>query len=319
MMKLNHIKYMVSCKLPYGVRKIISRFAEGCRKQRGRSLGAKLEDIRNLLIYNHPVSQVPPATGKLRLLQDGNTVLLALFARKCRENGLRYWLDYGTLLGAVRHRGFIPWDDDLDASMMRPEYDRLLELLPVLFPQEEGFTWKKHAFLQIGYEGTPLNVDIYPYHFYSESVADAEQHDKLNRLLGEFKKGVVLVDGRMNLTDEEVQQKIRREILEGKEPAAEEDRPGIFLSPAITFTKNTHLSYETFFPLGTMDFEGLKFFVPNHARQYLQFFYGDYLSYPERIQLKHSSVKRMMEHVPFEAAVNRFIDVYGKKIDTSHS
>lgn len=149
---------MVLCNLPYRLRKIAGRVAKKCRRRRDRSLDAKLEDIRNLLIYNHPISSVPPATGKLRLLQDGNTVLLALFARKCRENGLRYWLDYGTLLGAVRHRGFIPWDDDLDVSMMRPEFDRLLELLPVLFPREEGFTWNRHAFLQIGYEGTPSTL-----------------------------------------------------------------------------------------------------------------------------------------------------------------
>lgn len=123
----------------------------------------------------------------------------------------------------------------------------------------------------------------------------------------------------MNMTDEEVQQKIHREILKGKEPAAEEKTPGIFLSPAITFTKNVHLPYETFFPLGTMEFEGFNLSVPNHARQYLQFFYGDYLSYPDRIQLKHPSVKHMMEHVPFETAVNRFIDLYGKQTDTPHS
>lgn len=316
-MNLGRIKYTILCNIPSYGRKIVSRFANSFRKRRNDSLASKLEDLRQLLIYNHPVFQVPPATGKLRLLQDGNTVLLALFARKCRENGLRYWLDYGTLLGAVRHRGFIPWDDDLDASMMRDEYDRLLELLPVLFPQEEGFTWKRHAFLQIGYEGTPLNIDVYPYHFYSESLVSPEQHGLLDRKLSAFKKGMVLADGRMNMTDEQVQQKIRREILEGKEPAAEKDAPGIFLSPAITFTKNTHLPYEMFFPLGAMQFEGVEFSVPNHARQYLQFFYGDYLTYPDRIQFKHPSVKYMIEHVPFEAAVNRFIDVYGKQIDVS--
>lgn len=274
-----------------------------------------MEDIRNILIYNHPVSLVPPAEGKLRLLQDGNTVLLALFARKCGENGLRYWLDYGTLLGAVRHKGFIPWDDDLDVSMMRPEYERLLELLPDLFPREEGFTWKQHAFLQIGYEGTPLNIDVYPYHFYSESLDSQARHDRLDGLLTEFKKGVVLVDGRMNMSDWEIQQKIHMEVLEGKEPGAETDHPGVFLSPAITFTKNSHLSYETFFPLGTMVFEGVKLSVPNYARQYLQFFYGDYMSYPDRVRFQHPSVKHMIEHVPFETAVNRFIDVYGKRID----
>ena len=190
---LGRMKYMVLCNLPYRLREIAGRIAKKCRRRKDRSLEAKLEDIRNLLIYNHPISSVPPATGKLRLLQDGNTVLLALFARKCRENGLRYWLDYGTLLGAVRHRGFIPWDDDLDVSMMRPEFDRLLELLPVLFPREEGFTWNRHAFLQIGYEGTPLNLDVYPYHFYAESLSSPEQHGKLDRLLSGFKKDVVLV------------------------------------------------------------------------------------------------------------------------------
>lgn len=319
MMNFSRVKYMVACTLPGYLRGMIRRIAHFYRGKKDRSVTAQLEDIRNILIYNHPVSQVPRAVGKLRLLQDGNTVLLALFARKCRENGLRYWLDYGTLLGAVRHRGFIPWDDDLDASMMRPEYDRLLELLPSLFPQEEGFTWKRHAFLQIGYEGTPLNIDVYPYHFYSESLISPEQHGRLDRRLTVFKKDVVLMGDRMNISDEQIQQKIRREILDGKKPAAEEDFPGIFLSPAITFTKNTHLPYETFFPLGTMDFEGLKFSVPNHTRQYLQFFYGDYLSYPPRIQFKHPSVKYMVEHVPFETAVNRFIDIYGKQIDTPHS
>ena len=48
--------------------------------------------------------------------------------RVCRENGLRYVAVHGTLLGAVRHGGFIPWDDDVDVAMPRADYDRLLEL-----------------------------------------------------------------------------------------------------------------------------------------------------------------------------------------------
>lgn len=52
----------------------------------------------------------------------------------CRKHDIKYWLSSGTLIGAVRHQGFIPWDDDLDIEMLKEDYDRLMEVLPGELP-----------------------------------------------------------------------------------------------------------------------------------------------------------------------------------------
>ncbi len=54
--------------------------------------------------------------------------LLRKFADYCDQNDLSYFLIYGTLLGAVRHKGFIPWDDDIDVCMPRTDYERFIEM-----------------------------------------------------------------------------------------------------------------------------------------------------------------------------------------------
>jgi lipopolysaccharide cholinephosphotransferase len=64
-------------------------------------------------------------------LKEVHEVLLQMllaFSEYCDHYGLRYYLVGGTLLGAVRHKGFIPWDDDIDVGMPRPDYERFLTL-----------------------------------------------------------------------------------------------------------------------------------------------------------------------------------------------
>lgn len=67
-------------------------------------------------------------TTQLRKLQLVELELMRRFAEVCEAEGLRYFMLGGTLLGAVRHGGFIPWDDDVDMCMPRPDYDVLLKL-----------------------------------------------------------------------------------------------------------------------------------------------------------------------------------------------
>lgn len=70
----------------------------------------------------------------LGMLQDIDTI--------CRENNIQYSLACGTALGAVRHQGFIPWDDDLDIMFVRPEYDRFIEIATPLL-KEKGYTLQR--------------------------------------------------------------------------------------------------------------------------------------------------------------------------------
>ena len=69
-----------------------------------------------------------PVAPEMKKLWAVELDLLRVFLSHCERHGLKCWVEGGTLLGAVRHKGFIPWDDDLDVAMMRDDYDRLCQI-----------------------------------------------------------------------------------------------------------------------------------------------------------------------------------------------
>lgn len=77
--------------------------------------------------------------SELRRLQMTILEIIKLFADICEKNNLRYFMVGGTMLGAARHRGFIPWDDDVDMGMPRPDYEKFLKIVRRELPDRYGF------------------------------------------------------------------------------------------------------------------------------------------------------------------------------------
>ena len=74
--------------------------------------------------------------NNIKVLQTEELKVMKIIKEICEKENIRYFMIGGTLLGAIRHSGFIPWDDDVDLAMPRKDYERFLEVsnkyLPVI-------------------------------------------------------------------------------------------------------------------------------------------------------------------------------------------
>lgn len=146
------------------------------------------EEIRN----GYTISQ------KMKEVWAVELDLYTEFDRVCKKYGIQYCVEGGTMLGAVRHRGFIPWDDDFDIAMLRSEYKKLCEIAPEEFRHPYFFqtedtdpgSARGHAQLRNslttgmllyekgGLKGVHINqgifIDIFPFDTVPESRTELE-------------------------------------------------------------------------------------------------------------------------------------------------
>lgn len=229
--------------------------------------------------YNDITKLPPTADPDLRILQKCDAVFLAFFDKLCQKHKLTYWLDYGTLLGAVRHGGVIPWDDDTDIAMPRDDYNRLNNALKDDL-EKFGIQFDKRLdipmmMVGLGYNhySTGIWMDIYPV---DECFADANRDEaKMNitRLTASYRKFyhthkkndendlVAYKKGLMNSLNAR-DEKYLIHPMEAGDP--------------ITVNTNAEM-----FPLKRIKFEEFELNVPQNCDAYLKEMYGkSYMNFP---------------------------------------
>ena len=241
-----------------------------------------------------------PDGSQLRHLQLRMLDILLEIDRICKKHHIRYWLSSGTLIGALRHGGFIPWDDDLDIEMMRSDYLRLMQVLPTELPDwlalQNSDTDPNYFFFYAKirdrrsrmlentnydrvWKEQGIYIDIFP----------MEKHPIWLHKLTEKTVGHMYKIWRTSTDDAKSIRQVRRIYRFN-------DRILFPLLRALLSTVNSQLStitsgmgipyhnprYESeIFPLTTHPFEGHDFPVPGNADAHLRHIYGDYMQLPD--------------------------------------
>lgn len=261
-----------------------------------------------------------------KTLKDAQKIMLEILIevdRICMKNNIEYWLADGTLLGAVRHRGFISWDDDIDICMLKEEYNKFLEIAPkelkekfflqtskydknynFLYPKIRDrnsiFIEKYDSNQEKFHQGLNLDIFVMDRYFIRSKILYRFlyffknikiENNRINNYYF-FKK--IIVSFKLNICAE----KILKFFLTNKK---QNSRLGYRY-----YWKQLY-KYNDIFPLKEIEFEGYKFSCPNNTDAYLKELYGDtYMELPpEKDRVWHAKEIRLNEKCFFEKELER--------------
>lgn len=298
--------------------KEIQRLTKGYKR-----LVSYAEQMKMALDSCCDITKCPKAKGKLRKIQTVMSKALKIVIKILDENDIKYWLDFGTCLGAYRHKGFIPWDYDIDISMDRPNYIKAQKILP---EKLKGLPFK----LVIGEKGKPvfmkiainshLVIDIFPYDFANCncSLDDAgnmwlKSRDDYNAKfpLKKFWKKKYKVEE----TYEDMFEMYKKAGLDDRQS---KDYTFIFRgidSSALNATINFH-PYNEVYPLKKIQFEDFEAWAPKTPEQYLtrcdSGHYGDIMKFPPISAINVYNTDKLISDAKLqevEEELNRYLGV----------
>lgn len=246
------------------------------------------------------ITKVPPAQGLLRDIQLANLALLKELAYVCEKNNFKYILDAGTLLGAVRHSRFIPWDDDIDILMFREDYEKIVSAFKNTTRDSDIYAeyhrdkdTNSQYFIKIKHKKCPfLGVDIFPLDTYGKHLSLKEQliaTNKICKILKHLKKEID-----PNISNKETKTILTKTMKE-KILLSSTNENGDFVY-GVDFAhklKNWFLDRDIVLPLRKIQFEDSKYTTVNKPKEFLKNIYGDYMKYPKKMKILHYSYKNL--------------------------
>lgn len=251
------------------------------------------------------MKQLPKAENEARLLQLANGAILKKLKTICDANGIKFSLAFGTLLGAVRHEGFIPWDDDVDVAMLREDFEKLKELLAdndelrldtyyspnyfqfakLKFKDSDSFF--ADVFILDSFEADSGNIE----ERYSELKACGL--DYVDAIREEYRKhGIEISQLKVPQRNAVIEQELKQRYDAMSEKLGYYGK-GSYVCFGIdnpTFIRNMGYAYlqSDMFPLAEVSFEGETYCAFKNYDTWLKNAYGDYWSLPRNIMTGHA-------------------------------